>query len=311
MMTLTGLYRLVAAGLAGAALLAGCTATGFSLPGVSSDYSGGRLAGKVVWHDLLSDTPARTEAFYSGLFGWEFEALPLESANYTLIRHQGRLIGGMVDQNELPIREDVSQWVVVISVADLEAAVNALDSAGGKVLTPPTSLGERGDLAVVTDPEGAAFALLETRHGDPADGGDRPASGDFLWDELWAGEPEAAGNFYRKALGYGLEQRELGSDQQPLSYTVFNSAGQPRAGLRGLPVEGLKPTWVSYVRVADAAELESILSRVEGLGGRILVPATDRPAGGRVALIAGPSGAGIALQTWDNSAVLGMQGDEE
>ncbi|WP_116368050.1 VOC family protein [Parahaliea mediterranea] len=305
------LWQRAAAGLATLALLSGCAGTGFSLPGVASHPDGTHLAGKVVWHDLLSDTPAETEAFYRGLFGWEFEALPLQGANYTLIRHRGRLIGGLVDQNQLPTRADVSQWVVVISVADIEAAVAALDAAGGKVLTPPTSLGERGDIAVVTDVEGAAFALLQTRHGDPADGGARPASGDFLWDELWAADTRRAGAFYRQALGYQLAQRELGSAGQALNYQVLSSAGQPRAGLRDLPVQGLKPTWVSYVRVADAVELDRTLAKVEGLGGRILVPATDRPAGGRVALIAGPSGAGIALQTWDESAPVGVNGGEQ
>jgi predicted enzyme related to lactoylglutathione lyase len=59
------------------------------------------------------------------------------------------------------------------------------------------------------------------------------------------------------------------------------------------------PLWVSYLRVADEASLDAILARVEPLGGRILMPATARPAGGMLAVVADPSGAGIALQTWD------------
>ncbi|TXS93957.1 VOC family protein [Parahaliea maris] len=308
-MSKSGRWRVFAsAGALGVALLAGCATTQFSLPGVSGDPSGRHLAGKVIWHDLLSETPAQTEAFYSGLFGWEFEDLPLGVANYTLIRHRGRLIGGMVDQNQLPTRDDISQWVVVISVADIDAAVTAVDGAGGKVLTPPTSLGDRGHIAVVTDAEGAAFALLETRDGDPADGSHPAATGDFLWDELWAADAPGAGAFYQRALGYQLEQRELGSAEAPVTYGVLNGSGRPRAGLRTNPADDIKPTWVSYLRVADAAELDRVLAKVEGLGGRILVPATDRPAGGRVALIAGPSGAGIALQTWDDSELVSANG---
>jgi predicted enzyme related to lactoylglutathione lyase len=55
---------------------------------------------------------------------------------------------------------------------------------------------------------------------------------------------------------------------------------------------------VNYLRVADLAALEAILERVEDLGGRVLQPATARPAGGYLAVLQGPSGAGIALQTW-------------
>ena len=61
------------------------------------------------------------------------------------------------------------------------------------------------------------------------------------------------------------------------------------------PLEGLPPVWVSYIRVENPA---AIAARVAELGGRIIVEARPRPLGGEVAFIAGPSGAGIALQTW-------------
>jgi len=55
------------------------------------------------------------------------------------------------------------------------------------------------------------------------------------------------------------------------------------------------PVWVNYLRVADPA---AIAARVEALGGRVLVPVQARRIGGYAGLVAGPSGAGIALQTW-------------
>jgi predicted enzyme related to lactoylglutathione lyase len=60
------------------------------------------------------------------------------------------------------------------------------------------------------------------------------------------------------------------------------------------PIEDLPATWASYIRVEDM----SVLDKVEELGGQILLPVADRDIGGQVALIAGPSGAGVALQTW-------------
>ena len=41
-----------------------------------------------------------------------------------------------------------------------------------------------------------------------------------------------------------------------------------------------------------------VTARVEALGGRVALEAQPRPIGGSVAVILGPSGAGIALQTW-------------
>ena len=70
--------------------------------------------------------------------------------------------------------------------------------------------------------------------------------------------------------------------------------------------------WVSYLRIADKSALQAVLGKVESLGGSILVPMLERPHGGFMAIIAGPSGAGIALQTWDEGAVrVAVDANEE
>lgn len=278
-------------------LLAACATTRFDLPPVAGADSSDTLPGKIIWHDLLSDTPQLTEAFYAGLFGWEFEPLGVIGANYTLIRHRGKLIGGMVDQNRLPTDADISQWVVVMAVADVAAATESLSRAGGTVFTAPTSLGERGTISVVADPQGAVLALLQTGGLDPADEDQRIADGGFLWNELWAHDAAGAADFYQTLAPYDLEQHALAGEDSG-SYRVLSSQGRARAGIRETPVPEMPPMWVTYLRVADLASMEDILARTTALGGTVLVPVTARPLGGHVAVIADPSGAGIALQTW-------------
>jgi len=284
-------------------LVLGACATQFNVPRVGPG-STQHLPGKIIWHDLLTDTPEQTMAFYSELFDWEFRPLPDKSINYTMIYRGDRMIGGMVDQNRLPNKEDISQWVVALSVDDIDQASNKLRDAGGTVFTPPTSLGERGDIAIVADPQGAILALLQTRDGDPVDDKTTPAQGEFLWDELWAADAAGAANFYRQLAPYSVERETLGSEEAPVEYQLMKSQGLLRAGIRPNPVEGLTPMWVSYLRVVDASALDAVLARVESLGGRILIPATQRPSGGVVAVIAGPSGAGIALQTWGDQQTI-------
>ena len=278
--------------------LAACASTRFDVPALAPPGEGSALPGKIVWHDLLSDTPEETMAFYGELFGWTFEPLDVLGANYTLIRHRGRLIGGMVDQNRLPTSADISQWVVVLSVADVEQATRILADAGGTVFTPPTSLGERGTISVVADPQGAVLALLQTDGSDPVDDGAEPLVGGFLWDELWAIDPADAAAFYQRLAAFDLEQVEAGPEEAPVAYKVLLSQDVPRLGIRRRPAQDLPPTWASYLRVDGEAGLNDIVSRTEALGGQVLMPATRRPGGGYVAVIAGPSGAGIALQTW-------------
>ena len=85
------------------------------------------------------------------------------------------------------------------------------------------------------------------------------------------------------------------SDDGESSYRVLTLAGEPRVGVLDNPFEGERPVWINYIWVDDPGR---ITGRVEALGGRIIVPVQPRDIGGTVALVAGPSGAGIAVQTW-------------
>jgi uncharacterized protein len=294
-----------------ALLVTACSTMNINVPALDGSENGERLPGKVIWHELLTDTPAQTQQFYTALFGWEFEPLADERLNYLLIRNQGKLIGGMIDQTKLSTDADISQWVMLLAVADIAAATREVSSAGGTVFTPPTSLGDRGEIAVVADSQGALFALLQTRDGDPADSDETPAAGDFLWHELWTGDAEVAAGFYGKLAPYKIEQKTLGTTEASVDYRLLASGDKTRAGIRTNPFEGLPPIWVNYLRVSDAQALDSILAKVEALGGEILVPATLRPGGGKVAVISGPSGAGIALQTWSEEQTVVELVEEE
>lgn len=289
-------------------LFAACATVNIDLPSVTDSSSGERLPGKVIWRELLTNDPLASQEFYGELFGWEFESvgaaagLSRDSA-YTLIRHNGRLIGGMIDTLALNNRADISQWVISMSVSDIDAAVVSFVAGGGEMKTPPTDLQRRGKLAVVRDAEGALLALLQTKDGDPVD--HEPEIGGFLWDELWTTDVERATSFYADVAGLKPETLAVDGDSKTgESYRLLKDGDKPRVGIMLNPLEGLDPVWVSYIRVQSPV---AITARVVELGGSIIVAAQPRPLGGEVAFIAGPSGAGIALQTWP----LGRQDQEE
>ena len=284
-------YKSLAIAVATLLLLAACATQSISLPSITAGATSERLPGKIIWRDLLTNDPAASQRFYGELFGWEFESI---SAAYTLIRHNGELIGGMVDTTALNNRDDISQWVPLMSVDEIDAAVAKFSAAGGKVEAPPTEVGPRGMLAVVRDAEGALLGLLQTADGDPADR--EPEVGGFLWEELWTSDADKATAFFEDVGGLQARAWDTDADQgSGAHYRLLESGDMPRVGILPNPVDGLDPTWVSYLRVESPA---TITAKVESLGGRVLAPAQPRPLGGEVALIAGPSGAGIALQTW-------------
>ena len=297
-MSFTRIMRLAFLPLS-ALFIAACASLNVNLPSITESPTGERLPGKIIWRDLLTNDPVASQRFYGELFGWEFESVG-EASNlrsnsaYTLIRHNGKLIGGMVDTVALNGRDDISQWVVLMAVEDLEAGVAAVTANGGKIIAPPTDLQARGRLALVRDAEGALLGLLETRDGDPRDS--EPETGGFLWDELWTTDVQDAGLFYNKVAGLTADTVDIDSDQEtPAAYRLLKAGDKPRVGILPVPLDGLDPVWVSYIRVEDPS---AIAARVAELGGRVIVEAGPRPLGGEVAFIAGPSGAGIALQTW-------------
>lgn len=282
-----------------ALLLVACATTNVNLPSITDTPTGERLPGKIVWHDLLTNDPAASKRFYGELFGWQFESVGSfagmsSDTAYTLIRHNGRLIGGMIDTVALNNRTDISQWVVVMSVEDVDVAAQSFTDNGGSVLTPPRDLQRRGRIAIVQDPAGALLALLQTKDGDPVD--QQPELGDFLWNELWTVDVDGASKFYSDAAGFETADWDTdGDEESPANYRILKQGDKPRAGILANPFEDLDPVWVSYLRVESPA---AITARVEELGGKVIVEARPRALGGEVAFIAGPSEAGIALQTW-------------
>jgi predicted enzyme related to lactoylglutathione lyase len=284
---------------AGATLIAACATINIDLPSVTDTPTGERLPGKIVWRDLLTNDPAASQNFYGNLFGWEFESVGSAaglSSNtaYTLIRHNGRPIGGMIDTVALNNKDDISQWVVLMSVEDIDAATAKFVADGGEMIAPPTDLQRRGRMAIVSDAEGALLALLQTRDGDPADR--EPEIGGFLWDELWTTDVERATAFYESFAGLDATDMDIDENQESgASYRLLKAGDTPRVGIMANPLEGVKPVWISYIRVENPAE---VTAKVAGLGGHVIVEARSRPLGGTVAFVAGPSGAGIALQTW-------------
>lgn len=54
-----------------------------------------------------------------------------------------------------------SNWAVYFMISDVHAAVDEVKELGGNILVPPTKAGEMGEFAVVQDPQGGAFTIMQ------------------------------------------------------------------------------------------------------------------------------------------------------
>jgi len=275
------------------AALAGVTAacaSSVTVPPIVPAPSAERHVGKVVWHDLATSDAEGAKRFYGGLLGWTFTDDRTPEPRYITILHQGVPIGGIIPLSDAQARTFAPQWVSLLSVPDVDAAIAAGKASGATVSWGPRDLAERGRMALLTDPQGALVGIVTSSAGDPPD--TSPTQGGWLWTEYWADSVDAAIDFYSRLAGY---QRDEVSLQPGRTYTVLQRDGQPRAGVVPISFRNVRPQWLPYVLAENP---EAVAGRAEALGGQVLVPASSDLRDGSVAVVADPSGAPIVLQRW-------------
>ena len=245
-------------------------------------------AGRFVWHDLMTENMASSQTFYRLAFGWEFQTIREAEPAYAVIKYASEYIGGMVTVKRRDPAEPVSQWLSYIAVNDPDAAVRAATAEGARVLKAPFDVANVGRAAIIADPQGApvGFARFSKPRPDHM-----PVAGAWLWADYVATDTAAAMAFYGKIVGYGNEQVE---NQGNAVYHVL-TLGKPRAGLFKNPFEGVRANWLPYILVDDPADLAT---RVQQLGGTILVAPRPDLRKGTLAIVADPGGAVIALQKY-------------
>jgi predicted enzyme related to lactoylglutathione lyase len=250
------------------------------------------LPGKVVWADLVTPNLAGAEAFYTGLFGWSIREIHVGNTDYAVASADGRPIAGLVQRTVRADEQKQSDWLTFIAVKDADAAVRTAASDGAKILSKPTTYRGRGRQAVLAGPDGAVFAVLASRSGDPGDFLAEP--GEWIWSALLTEDPDKAAKFYKAVFGYDLF--DLPSEDG-LQHVVLSSQNYARAGINSLPQDThhRHPHWLSFIRVKDTPQA---VAKAEALGGKVLVePRVDRH-GGRIALLADPYGAPFGVMEW-------------
>ena len=133
-------------------------------------------------------------------------------------------------------------------------------------------------------------------------------SGDWIWSSLITRDPDTDAAFYQTLFGY--EVYDLPGEAGDAQHFMLASGGYSRASVNPLPLTRpeIRPHWLNYVRVDDAA---ATAAKVVALGGRVLVePRIDRQ-GGKIALVADPQGAPFGLLEWADAAATPRSAGQE
>jgi hypothetical protein len=228
------------------------------------------VPGSFCWPELGTTDPAAAKIFYSQLFGWTTEDLPMgEGITYTLLKLEGRELGALYElPPELRRRKVPPHWLLYVSVESADQAAERTKQLGGNVLAGPADVPHAGRYTVLQDRQGAVFGVWQPgNHIGARIGG---VYGTLTWSELLTTDTESAKAFYDGLFGWGAKTDSMGH------YTEWMNQGRPIGGMMQIRPEwkGVPPHWMPYFLVADC---DATAATAKELGGGITVPPSTCP----------------------------------
>jgi predicted enzyme related to lactoylglutathione lyase len=235
--------------------------------------------GTFSWADLSTSDAEGAKSFYTGLFGWEAEDLPLPDGGvYTFLRKDGKEVCAVSAARE----GQMTAWLSYITVEDADAVVGRATELGATPLGEPFDVMEAGRMGLIQDPTGAVFAVWQPRDQIGATVVNEP--GALSLNQLNTVDPDRAQEFYPQLFGWRVES--VAGGDQPY-WGLFNG-DRLNGGMMQLPADAGAPShWLVYFGTDD---IDAAADRIGQSGGTVMVPKTEVP-GGHFLVAQDPQGA--------------------
>jgi len=253
----------------------------------------GERQGRIVWHELLTPDPQRSIDFYTKLTGWTMAQFPSPSGEpyYILSGSDGQGVAGVMKMP--PDAQGPSCWMMYLLSENIDADVAKAQKAGAQVWVKPTDIPTVGRFGVLSDPQGAMFAMMQPE--SPVYIPDQPAKlGEFSWHELTTDDAKAGFDFYHSLFGW---EKRSAHDLGPMgTYQEWSRPGTgfPLGGMMNRS-QGMPPSsWTNYITVKSVDDSAKQLAE---LGGKVMVGPMDVPGGDRVLIATDTTGAIFALHS--------------
>lgn len=118
--------------------------------------------GSITWFDLTVPNAEEVRDFYSKVVGWQAEPVSMgDYDDYSMAAPEsGKVATGVCHTKgvnfDLP-----SQWLIYITVENIDESIKACVDLGGKVVAGPKDMGKTARYCVIQDPAGAVCALYQ------------------------------------------------------------------------------------------------------------------------------------------------------
>jgi predicted enzyme related to lactoylglutathione lyase len=244
--------------------------------------------GTFSWVDLATVDAAAAKSFYTGLFGWETEDNDAGGGNvYTVCRLGGAAVCGLYEMTDDMRATGVPpSWTSHVTVAGADDVAARARELGGGAVDGAFDVLDAGRMAVLSDPQGAVFAVWEPRARIGAEHVNDV--GCLCMNELATTDMDSARSFYEALFGWTTEMVDTAPSEPPMGLAY--NGGTLNASFGALD-DGTPPRWRPYFTVEA---MEAAVARVRELGGSVAFgPA--QIFDGWIAVVLDPQGAELAL----------------
>ncbi len=115
--------------------------------------------GAFSWFELMTKDTSAARQFYSDIFGWHFEEMPMEGMKYTVVKVGEKAVAGIMEiPNEAG--EMCPNWGVYITVDDVDTTAAKARQLGATIFVEPRDIPGVGRFCVFQDPQGAVISVI-------------------------------------------------------------------------------------------------------------------------------------------------------
>jgi predicted enzyme related to lactoylglutathione lyase len=251
--------------------------------------------GSFIWYELMTSDATAAAKFYGAVVGWKIAESAAPQAgglDYRMIvRSDGGSVGGVLTLNADMLQHGARPtWLGYLHVADVDAALRAIEADGGRTVMPKKAL-PVGEIAMVADPMGSTFYVMHPvpppdKPDAVSDVFDPKAAQRVRWNELASPDLARAKAFYAKHFGFELKEvMPMG----PMGDYCFIDHGGLRLGaIMRKPEHSPIGTWVFYFGVTS---VNAAKRAIESGGGKIMDGPHQVPGGDWIVVATDPQGA--------------------
>jgi uncharacterized protein len=249
------------------------------------------MASQFIWYELMTTDTGAAAAFYGGVLGWIANEAGPAANGYRILTMNGIAVGGLMTLPAEAAKAGMRPlWLGYIGVPDVDKSSASIVAASGAVCMPATDIPAVGRIAMLADPQGAAFYVMTPTGSGPATSFAPGKPGHGAWHELHARDGAAALGFYCGQFGWTKAQE---MDMGPMGiYYLFNDGSGERLGGMMGDAQAPRPFWLYYFCVED---IDPAHRRVTANGGAVLRGPHQVPTGEWIIQAQDPQGAPFAL----------------